>query len=140
MKSVVSAIFFATMAVHPIQAQGNPRAEAENLVANAAGFLQTSGLDRLVHEINHAGGRFAAKDTSKPQLIVYDLKGKTLAFGGDARHIGMDHSKAIAKLLDHAKSSKKGWFESATNDGGMKVAIYFERVGEVLITTSIHNH
>jgi hypothetical protein len=52
----------------------------------------------------------------------------------------MDHSKAIAKLLDHAKTSKKGWQEPPTEAGGMKVAIYFEKVGEVLITTSIHLH
>lgn len=140
MKSFVSAILYATVALLPVQAQGEPRAQAKALVAEAAEFLQTSGLDRLVHEINHAGGRFATKDASKPPLIVYDLKGKTLAFGGDARHIGMDHSKAIAKLLDHAKTLKKGWYETPTEAGGMKVAIYFEKVGEVLITTSIHLH
>ena len=140
MKSFLTAIMYAPVAVLPIQAQGNPRAQAEDLVAKAADFLQASGLDRLVHEINHAGGRFAATDASKPQLMVYDLKGKTLAFGGDARHIGMNHSKVIATLLDQAKSSKKGWYEPPTEAGGMKVAIYFEKAGEVLITTSIHLH
>ena len=140
MKSFVSTILFATVAVLSTHAQGSPRAQAEARVIEAADFLQASGLDRLVHEINHAGGRFASTDASKPPLIVYDLKGKILAYGGDARHIGMNHAKAVANLLDHVKTSKKGWFEASTEAGGMKVAIYFVKVGEVLITTSIHQH
>ena len=140
MKSFAATTLFATVVVLPIQAQGSPRVHAEDLVAKAADFLGASGLDRLVHEINHAGGRFAAKDASMPPLIVYDLKGKILAYGGDARHIGMNHSKAIANLLEHAKSSKRGWFEPSAEAGGMKVAIYFVKVGEVLITTSTHQH
>ena len=140
MKLPIPAILSATLLVFPALAQGDRRVQAEAVVAEAADVLRASGLDKLVHEINHNNGRFASKDASRPQLIVYDLNGKTLAFAGDARHVGMNHSKAVANLLEHAKSTKKGWFEPPAEAGAMKVNTYFEKVGEVLITTTIHMH
>ena len=140
MKFFIPAVLSMGVIASPALAEGVDRPQAEALVTEAADVLRGSGLDPLVHNINHAGGRFASKDATKPQLILYDLKGKILAFAGDARHIGMQHGKAMAGLLEYAKSTKKGWYEPVVPAGGMKMAIYFEKVGEVLITTTLHMH
>lgn len=130
----------ALLTVLPLQAQEDARAKAEALVSEAAQFARESGADRLIQEVNHASGRFGNRDALKPQLIVYDLKGKILAHSRDVRHVGMDHSRAMSRLLEHAKLHKKGWFEPSPGPGGMETTTYFERVGDVLITAPPHFH
>lgn len=134
---VLLAIALVTI---PFKAEVNRRAQAEALVAEAVSVLRSSGLDKLIHEINHANGRLAKKDASSPQLIIYDLKGKALAYSGDSRHIGMDHSKAMAGLFSHSRSITKGWYPPRSEAGSTPAAIYFEKVGDILITATLHLH
>lgn len=130
----------ALLIVLPTQAQGDARGKAETLVSEAAQFARESGADKLIQEINHAQGRFGNRDAMKPQLIVYDLKGKILAHSRDVRHVGMDHSRAVSRLLEVAKSRKKGWFEPPSGAGDLETTTYFERVGDILITAPPHFH
>lgn len=124
----------------PAQAQENARAKAEALVSEAGQFARESGADKLIQEINHAQGRFGNRDSLKPQLIVYDLKGKILAHSRDVRHVGMDHSRAVSRLLEFAKAHKKGWFEPTAGASDLVTTAYFERVGDLLITAPPHFH
>lgn len=139
--STQSAAYLAlVLAALPLRADADRRVQAEALVAEAITTLRSSGLEQLVHAINHTNGRLSKKDASDPQLIVYDLKGKTLAYAGDSRHIGMDHSKAMAAFLGYTHSVRKGWYPPQPEAGTRQTVIYFEKVGDVLITATLHPH
>ncbi|WP_291272284.1 hypothetical protein [Geothrix sp.] len=152
MKPAALAVLSTALWALPVSAQGSSRtqvetllevdhrAQAEVLVEEAATVLRASGLEKLVHEINHANGRFASKDASKPQLIVYDLKGQILAYAGDPRHIGMNHGKVMAPFLAHIQSLRKGWYTLSTQAGMTGTRIYFEKVGDALITATLRLH
>ena len=140
MPSPTPALLAIALVAIPLKAEVDRRAQAEALVAEAVAVLRSSGLDKLVHEINHANGRLAKKDASSPQLIIYDLKGKTLAYAGDSRHIGMDHSKAMTAFFSHSRSIHKGWYPPRSEAGTTPTAIYFEKVGDILITATLHIH
>ena len=140
MKSFHSTLISALFIAFPTQAQTESRNRVEMLVAEATQFAKQSGAEQLIHEINYAKGRFANRDASKPQLVVYDLKGKTLAHAGDVHHVGMDHSHHVAKLLEVAKTQERGWLESVPETARIKQAIYFEKISGVLITVTLQKH
>lgn len=138
MPTPISTFITVALVATTIRAGEEPRALAEARVAEAVAILKSSGLDKLVHEINHNNGRLAKNDASSPPLIVYDIKGKILAYAGDSRHIRMDHSKAVAGLLTHVQSTHKGWYSPQPEIGTMQTAVFFEKVGDALITATIH--
>lgn len=113
-----------------------PRATAEALLDTAVNFAKTDGVQALLRETNHAQGRFHSREAGKPYLVIYDLSGKTLAHASDIRHVGMDHSRVIGRLLELAQRQPRGWFEPS--HGAMDhEAVCFGRLGNVLITVNL---
>ncbi len=112
-----------------------PRATAETLLDTAVNFAKTDGVQALLRETNHAQGRFHSRETGKPYLVIYDLAGKTLAHASDIRHVGMDHSRVLGRLLELAQRQSRGWYEPG--HGAMDhEAVCFGRLGNILITVN----
>lgn len=93
MSRVVSAVFtvllFAfgiTNAAAQAGSQGTA-AEATAMVDKAIAFIKKNGRDKAFAEFNNAKGQFTDRDL---YVVVYDIKGKVLSHGANAKMIGKD--------------------------------------------------
>lgn len=124
--------------------------EAEAMVQKAVAYVKANGADKAYDEFTN-GSSFKDRDL---YVFVYDMTGKNLAHGANAKLVGKDLSslkdpdgKMILPLLFAvAKSPKgKGWTEEfkfrnpVTQKLEPKV-VYVERVGDTLIGTGIYKH
>ncbi|CAN5151505.1 hypothetical protein BH11PSE10_BH11PSE10_07960 [soil metagenome] len=122
--------------------------EAEAMVQKAVAYVKTNGADKAYEEFTN-GASFKDRDL---YVFVYDMSGKNLAHGANAKLVGKDLSslkdpdgKMILPLLFAvAKSAKgKGWSEEFKfrNPMSQKLepkVVYVERVGDTLIGTGIY--
>ena len=95
--------------------QGSP-AEAEAMVQKAAAYVKANGADKAYEEFTN-GTSFKDRDL---YVFVYDMSGKNLAHGANAKLVGKDLSslkdpdgKMILPLLFIAAKTVngKGWTE-----------------------------
>ena len=85
------------------------------MVARATAYVKANGTDKGYNEITN-GTTFKDRDL---YVTVYDLKGKNLAHGANAKLVGKDligmkdpDGKLFNKILvDLAKKKGKGWSE-----------------------------
>lgn len=126
--------------VAPLQSKDQGRIRAERLVAEAALLARTSGLAPMLREINRGRGPFAIRGDADLRVVVYDLKGKVLAYAGDVRHVGMDHAKAVAGLLVFTDAHLRGWYAPPQEEGVEAPKVCFERLEHALITVALRAH
>jgi cytochrome c len=62
-------------------------AEAQAMVAKAIAEIKKNGREKAFAEINDPKGKFVDRDL---YVVVYDMKGKVLAHGANAKMIGKD--------------------------------------------------
>lgn len=65
--------------------------EATAMVKKAVSFIKEQGPEKAYAEISNKGGRFTDRDL---YVVVYQLDGKVLAHGANAKFIGKDMSEA----------------------------------------------
>jgi len=149
LKSLLNASLLGLVMVGSAHAsdQGTA-AEAEAMVQKAAAYVKTNGADKAHEEFTN-GASFKDRDL---YVFVYDMTGKNLAHGANAKLVGKDLSslkdpdgKMILPLLFAvAKSPKgKGWSEEFKfrNPVSQKLEpklAYVERFGDTLIGTGIY--
>jgi cytochrome c len=122
-------------------------AEAETMVKKAVAYIKANGAEKSYEEFTN-GKSFKDRDL---YIIVYDLNGKCLAQGANAKLVGKDliglkdpDGKPIIKLfVDLAKEKGKGWVEGYKfmNPVTQKMegkAMYLERVGDTLVGSGIY--
>lgn len=122
-------------------------AEAEAMVKKAVAYIKANGAEKSYEEFTN-GKSFKDRDL---YIIVYDLNGKCLAQGANAKLVGKDliglkdpDGKPIIKLfVDLAKEKGKGWVEGYKfmNPVSQKMegkAMYLERVGDTLVGSGIY--
>ena len=63
------------------------KAEAQAMVAKAIAEIKKSGREKAFAEISDPKGKFVDRDL---YVVVYDMKGKVLAHGSNAKMIGKD--------------------------------------------------
>ena len=116
--------------------------EAEAMVAKAVSFIKANGADKAYTEIT-TGTTFKDRDL---YVIVYDLNGKNLAHGANAKLVGKDliamkdpDGKPLNQILvDIAKTKGKGWsedfkFRNPTTDTLQRRVVYVEKVGDTFV-------
>jgi hypothetical protein len=121
--------------------------EAEAMVKKAVAYLKANGPDKAYEEFTHGKG-FKDRDL---YVVVYDLTGKNLAQGANAKLVGKDliglkdpNGRLIIKeFVDLAKEKGKGWVEGYKflNPVTQKLegkAMYLERVGDTLVGCGIY--
>lgn len=122
------------------------KAEAEAMVAKAVAYLKTHGAEKAYAEFT-SGSAFKDRDL---YVIVYDLNGRNLAHGANAKLVGKDliglkdpDGKLLNKMLvDLAKEKGRGWseefkFRNPTTDALQRRIVYVERVGETFVGTGV---
>jgi cytochrome c len=142
----VSAFCFLAVTASQAAEQGSA-AEAEAMVKKAVAHIQASGPEKAYDDFTN-GKDFKDRDL---YIIVYDLKGKNLAQGANAKLVGKDlinlkdpDGKPIIQMfVDLAKAKGKGWVEGYKflNPVSKKMegkAMYLERVGDTLVGCGIY--
>jgi signal transduction histidine kinase len=120
--------------------------EAEAMVKRAVAYIKQNGADKAYEEFTN-GKAFRDREL---YVIVYDLTGKNLAHGANAKLVGKDligmkdpDGKLLNKMLvDLAKEKGKGWseefkFRNPVTDEIQRRKVYVERVGDTFVGTGI---
>jgi cytochrome c len=82
----------ALTVVSPVHAAGNAtKDEAMAMVKKAVAFIKDQGADKAYGEISNRTGQFVDRDL---YIVVYQLDGKVLAHGGNAKFVGKDMKDA----------------------------------------------
>jgi signal transduction histidine kinase len=136
----------ATLVAGVQAAESGSRAEAEALVHKAVAAIKAQGLDKAFDEVTN-GKSLKDKDM---YIFVYDLNGKCLAHGANAKLVGKDligmkdpDGKPLIKMLvDVAKEKGKGWtdtvkFRNPVTDKIQSRVNYIERVGEYAVGSGV---
>lgn len=121
--------------------KGTP-AEAEALVKKAVAFYKANGKDKAFAEFSNTKGQFNDRDL---YIFVYDMTGKCVAHGQNAKQVGKDLSeltdpdgKAFVKeRIEIAKTKGKGWqnykFSNPTTKKVEDKTAYIEKVDDFII-------
>lgn len=145
-----ATVVLATMTLSaPVLAQNKAKgtkAEAEAMVAKAVAYVKANGPEKAYNEFT-TGTTFKDRDL---YVIVYDLTGKNLAHGANAKLVGKDliglkdpDGKLLNKMLvDLAKEKGKGWseefkFRNPTTESLQRRTVYVERLGETFVGTGV---
>lgn len=110
----IALLILITAGISFAQAKAGTPAEAEAMVKKAVEFFKTNGAEKAFAEITNTKGKFVKGDL---YIFVYDMTGKCVAHGGNAKQVGKDlielkdsDGKAFVKeRIDLAKSKGKGW-------------------------------
>lgn len=147
-KSILMAVMACLLMAGTAMAAGQgTQPEAEALVKKGVALIKSAGADKAYDEFTN-GTAFKDRDL---YIFVYDLNGKNLAHGANAKLVGKDliglkdpdGKPLIQILVDLAKSKGKGWSESfkfrnpVTEKMEEKV-VYIERVGDTFIGSGVY--
>ena len=121
--------------------------EAEVMVKKAVAYLKANGKDKAFTEFNNQKGKFTNKDL---YITVYDLNGKCLAHGQNAKMIGKDLIELkdsdgkyfIKERMEIAKSKGKGWQDyKHTNPLTKSIeqkSTYFEKHDDLVVAGGVY--
>lgn len=122
-------------------------AEAEAMVKKAVAYIKANGSDRAYEEFTN-GKSFKDRDL---YIFAYDMTGKNLAHGANAKLVGKDLSglrdpegkMIVQMLLDTAKTKGKGWtsefkFRNPVTEKLEPKIVYVERTGDAVIGAGIY--
>lgn len=121
--------------------------EAETMVKKAAVYIKANGKEKAFAEFNNPKGKFTNKDL---YITVYDLNGKCLSHGQNAKMIGKDLIELkdadgkyfIKERMEIAKSKGKGWQDYKHTDPLTKSiehkSTYFEKHEDVVVAGGIY--
>jgi len=121
--------------------RGTPT-EAEALVKKAIAYIKANGKDRAFAEFSNLKGQFVDRDL---YITVYDMNGKCLAHGQNAKMVGKDlidltdadNKPFIKERIQIAKTKGKGWQDyKFTNPLNKKIepkTMYIEQYEDVIV-------
>ena len=146
MKTLFKALVCSTALIMSAAAFGADQGTAEeatSLVKKAVTYLKANGKDKTLAEISNNKGQFVDRDL---YISVYDLNGKVLAHGANAKLIGKDVSglkdadnkEFIKDILAQAKASGKGksaykWQNPVSKEIQNK-SVYFEKSDDMVFS------
>lgn len=121
--------------------------EAVAMVKKAAALIKANGNDKAYAEVNNPKGQFVDRDL---YVVVYDMNGKCLAHGANAKMIGrdlidnkdVDGKEFVKERVEMMKKQASGWQEykfrnPMTNQIEPK-AMYIERLNEVIVGCGVY--
>ena len=125
---------------------GGTPAEAEALVKKVVASIKANGPEKTFEEVTN-GKSYKDRDL---YVFVYDLNGKCLAHGANAKLVGKelmgmkdpDGKPLIKMLVDVAKDKGKGWtdtvkFRNPATDKLQTRVNYIERVGDFAVGSGV---
>ena len=122
-------------------------AEAQAMVAKAIEFMKKNGREKGYAEISNLKGQFVDRDL---YVVVYDLNGKVLAHGANAKMIGKDlidmrdtdGKYFVKERVEIAKGKGSGWQDyKFMNPVSRKIepkSMYLQRYEDVIVGCGIY--
>lgn len=146
MKKLLQALVCSTaliMSAGAYAAEQGTAEEATALVKKAVAYLKANGKDKTLAEMSNNKGQFVDRDL---YISVYDMNGKVIAHGTNAKLIGKDVSalkdadgkQFVKDILTQAKASGKGksnykWQNPVTKEIQAK-SVYFEKADDMVFS------
>lgn len=146
MKKLLQALVCSTALIMSSGAHAAEQGTAEEataLVKKAVAFLKANGKDKTLAEMSNNKGQFVDRDL---YISVYDMNGKVVAHGTNAKLIGKDVSalkdadgkEFIKDILSQAKANGKGksnykWQNPVTKEIQAK-SVYFEKSEDMVFS------
>lgn len=121
--------------------------EAVAMVMKAVGFIKANGAEKAYAEFSNPKGQFVDRDL---YIAVYDMNGKCLAHGANAKMIGrdlldnkdVDGKEFVKERVEMMKKQTSGWqdykFRNPTSNQVEPKAMYVERVNDVIVGCGIY--
>lgn len=143
---VISALSISSLAM---AAEFGSAKEAEAMVGKAVQHIKAVGADKAYADFTNKGAAWVDRDL---YVVVYDLKGKALAHGQNAKQVGKDlidlmdadGKEFIKERVELTKSKGKFWQDYKFTDPVTKKVLpkstYCERAGETAVCVGIYKH
>jgi len=121
--------------------------EATAMVKKAIGFIKANGADKAYAEVSNPKGQFVDRDL---YVVVYDMAGKCLAHGANAKMIGrdlidnkdVDGKEFVKERVAMMKTQASGWqdykFRNPTTNQIEPKSMYIERVNDVIVGCGVY--
>lgn len=151
MKKVVSFMLFVCLAVGitgvSFGAERATAKEAEAMVKKAVAFLKANGKEKAFAEFNNHQGKFTNKDL---YITVYDMNGKCLAHGQNAKMVGKDLIELkdadgkflIKERVETVKAKGKGWqdykYTNPLTKSIEQKTTFFEKYEDVIVAGGVY--
>jgi cytochrome c len=121
--------------------------EATAMVKKAVALIKANGADKAYAEVSNPKGQFVDRDL---YVVVYDMTGKCLAHGANAKMIGrdlidnkdVDGKEFVKERVEMMKKQASGWqdykFRNPTTNQIEPKAMYIERLNDVIVGCGIY--
>ena len=146
--AMVAVLVLALGVVHAFAAiEAGTKEEAVAMVKRAIDYIQANGPDKAYAEFSNQKGQFVDRD---PYITIYDMNGKCLAHGANAKLIGKDLIDAtdvdgkpyVKERVELAKKQAEFWQDyKFTNPVTKKVepkAMYCERLDDAVVCGGVY--
>jgi cytochrome c len=146
----LATLMFASMSISGVAAdKKGTSAEATAMVERAIAHIKKAGRDKAFADFNDPKGAFVDRDL---YVVVYDLKGKVLAHGANAKMVGKDvidlrdvdgklFVKERVEMMSKAANAK-GWQEyKFMNPVSRQIepkSMYLQRFEDVMVGCGIY--
>jgi signal transduction histidine kinase len=128
-------------------AETGTKDEAVAMVKKAIGQIKTAGADKAYAEFSNPKGAYVDRDL---YVVVYDMNGKCLAHGANAKMIGrdlidnkdVDGKEFVKERVEMMKKQASGWqdykFRNPTSNQIEPKSMYIERVNDVIVGCGVY--
>jgi cytochrome c len=152
MKQRILVVLSAAMIVGGVNiaslaAEFGTKEEAQALVRKAITFIKEQGPEKAYAEFTDRAGKFVDRDL---YVVVYQLDGKVLAHGGNAKLVGQDMLDAqdidgkyfVRERVDLARKQESFWqdykFVNPTNQKVEPKEMYCERLNDTAVCAGVY--
>jgi hypothetical protein len=137
----------AVVANMALAADVGTKDEAQAMVKKAIGFIKSNGADKAYAEFSNPKGQFVDRDL---YVVVYDMNGKCLAHGANAKMIGrdlidnkdVDGKEFVKERVEMMKKQASGWqdykFRNPTSNQIEHKSMYIERFNDVIVGCGVY--
>jgi cytochrome c len=147
--TALAAVFLVlTLGVHlAMAADAGTKDEAVALVKKAIDYIKANGRDKAFEEISNPQGQFVDRDL---YVVVYDMNGKCLAHGANAKMIGrdlidnkdVDGKEFVKERVEMMRKAQTGWqdykFRNPVSNQVEPKSMYIERFEDIIVGCGIY--
>jgi cytochrome c len=143
----VAALVLAVGMAETFAADAGTKDEAVAMVKKAVDFIKANGADKSYAEFSNPKGQFVDRDL---YITIYDMNGKCLAHGANAKMIGrdlienkdVDGKEFIKERVELMKKQPTAWqdfkFRNPVTNQIEPKSMYIERFNEVIVACGVY--
>jgi cytochrome c len=128
-------------------ADAGTKDEAVAMVKKGIEYIKANGAEKAYAEFSNPKGQFVDRDL---YVTVYDMNGKCLAHGANAKQVGrdlidnkdVDGKEFVKERVEMMKKQPSGWqdfkFRNPTTNQIEPKSMYIERFNDVIVACGIY--